>query len=172
MFINFFFFTVPFIVDALNRGLPVDSGSNPYDSHVQDDAETSKKTGIMLAFFAVGLLIGSPIFGYMGTIYIHVIPLLFTNIPFLGDRISKRKIPMLMGIGGMIIATLLFLFIDKYYQFLIARALQGFADASVWTLGMAMVADAYPVEQLGRQVSCYQKRVSRLVLLKKVKIDE
>lgn len=62
---------------------------------------------------------------------------------------------MLMGIGGMIIATFLFLFIDKYYQFLIARALQGIADASVWTLGMAMVADAYPVEQLGRQVSCY-----------------
>ncbi|KAI8077599.1 major facilitator superfamily domain-containing protein [Thamnidium elegans] len=126
---------VPFIVDALNRGLPVDSGGNPYDSHVQDDAETSKKTGIMLAFFAVGLLIGSPIFGYMG------------------DRIKKRKIPMLMGIGGMIISTLLFLFIDKYYQFLIARALQGFADASVWTLGMAMVADAYPIEELGSKMS-------------------
>ncbi|GAA5795127.1 hypothetical protein HPULCUR_000479 [Helicostylum pulchrum] len=139
MFVNMLAYSlivpiVPFIVDALNRGLPVDSGI-PYDSHVQDDAETSKKTGIMLAFFAVGLLIGSPIFGYMG------------------DRITKRKIPMLMGIGGMIIATLLFLFIDKYYQFLIARALQGFADASVWTLGMAMVADAYPVEQLGRQMS-------------------
>lgn len=65
---------------------------------------------------------------------------------------TKRKIPMLLGIAGMIVATMLFLFVTEYYQFLIARALQGIADASVWTLGMTLVADAFPIEELGAQV--------------------
>lgn len=59
---------------------------------------------------------------------------------------------MLFGIAGLIVSTMLFLFVTQYYQFLIARALQGLADASVWTLGMTLVADAYPVKELGAQV--------------------
>jgi MFS family permease len=69
-----------------------------------------------------------------------------------GDRIKHRKIPMLLGICGIIASSLMFLFINKYYEFLIARALQGFADASVWTLGLALVADTFPLEELGVQV--------------------
>lgn len=70
----------------------------------------------------------------------------------IGDRMTNRKVLMLFGIAGLIVATMLFLFVTQYYQFLIARALQGLADASVWTLGMTLVADAYPVEELGAQV--------------------
>lgn len=58
-------------MDAINKGLPVDSGDNPYDSKIEDSAETSSKTGVMLALFAAGLLVGSPIFGYLG-IYIYI----------------------------------------------------------------------------------------------------
>lgn len=64
---KYLFFTVPFIIDALNKGLPVDSGSSPYESNVENDGETSKKNGIMLALFSAGLLVGTPIFGYVGT---------------------------------------------------------------------------------------------------------
>jgi MFS family permease len=72
---------------------------------------------------------------------------------------SNRKYPMLLGILGLIVATMLFLFVTQYYQFLIARALQGLADANCWTLGMTLVADAYPVEQLGAKVSGITRRI-------------
>ena len=59
---------------------------------------------------------------------------------------------MLGGIVGLLIAMLLFLFADAYWQLCLARLLQGFSDACVWTLGMCLMADTFPLEELGTQV--------------------
>lgn len=59
---------------------------------------------------------------------------------------------MLVGIAGLLGATLLFLFATQFWQLLLARFLQGFSDACVWTLGMCLMADTFPIEELGAQV--------------------
>jgi MFS family permease len=57
---------VPFAIDAMNNGKPPDSAVDPYHSEIINSAAVSKDTGLLLALFAVGLLIGSPILGYLG----------------------------------------------------------------------------------------------------------
>jgi MFS family permease len=46
----------------------------------------------------------------------------------------------------------LFLFANTYWELLLARLLQGFSDACVWTLGLCLIADTFPIEELGAQV--------------------
>jgi MFS family permease len=59
---------------------------------------------------------------------------------------------MLIGILGLIGSTLLFMFSEYYWELLVARFLQGIADACVWTLGMCLISDTFPIEELGTQV--------------------
>ncbi|KAF7723162.1 hypothetical protein EC973_002297 [Apophysomyces ossiformis] len=102
---------------------------NPHDA-----GTITKDTGVLLALFAVGLIIGSPVLGY------------------LGDRMKRRQIPMLLGMVGLLGSTLLFLFASQYWELLVARFLQGFSSSCVWTLGMCLIADTFPVQTLGLQM--------------------
>ncbi|KAI8637337.1 major facilitator superfamily domain-containing protein [Parasitella parasitica] len=125
---------MPFVIDALQNGKSPDSGPDPYNSEVSDGASVSQDTGVLLALFAVGLVVGSPILGY------------------LADRMKYRQWPMVAGIAGLLGATFLFLFANAYWELLLARFLQGFSDACVWTLGMCLIADTFPLEELGKQM--------------------
>ncbi|KAF1807020.1 major facilitator superfamily domain-containing protein [Mucor lusitanicus] len=125
---------MPFVIDALQNGKSPDSGPDPYHSEVSDGGSVSQDTGVLLALFAAGLLVGSPILGY------------------LADRMKHRQWPMVAGIAGLLGATLLFLFANAYWELLLARFLQGFSDACVWTLGMCLIADTFALEELGTQM--------------------
>lgn len=70
MLIDTFFHVVPFVIDALQNGKSPDSGPDPYHSEVSNGAAVSQDTGVLLALFAVGLLVGSPILGYLGKCHI------------------------------------------------------------------------------------------------------
>lgn len=59
---------------------------------------------------------------------------------------------MLAGILGLLGSTLLFMLGQLYWELLLARFLQGFSDACVWTLGMCLISDTFPLEELGTQV--------------------
>lgn len=87
--------------------------------------------GILFAVYAVGFLVATPIFGVWS------------------DRRRDRKLPMLLGQAGLAMATLLFAFSRSYSLLILARILQGIAAAISWTLGMALLADAVPAEELG-----------------------
>ncbi|KAF9435970.1 hypothetical protein BGZ76_005112 [Entomortierella beljakovae] len=91
-------------------------------------------TGLLLAVYAVGILVSSPLFGV------------------LGDHFVSRRIPMLIGLVGMVISTVLFMMATNFYVFLMARLLQGVAGGSVWTLGLALITDVFPVHTLGVQM--------------------
>ncbi|CAO3689333.1 unnamed protein product [Umbelopsis vinacea] len=137
--IGLFVDAIPFIILSIDNGESpdqVDPNANP-----GDNAQVSQQTGILLALFAAGLLIGSPIFGY------------------LGDRMQRRQGAMLFGILGLIGSTLLFMFSTFYWELLIARFLQGFADSCVWILCLCLVADTFPKGELGLQMGkvmvCY-----------------
>lgn len=70
---------------------------------------------------------------------------------------------MVAGIAGLLGATLLFLFANAYWELLLARFLQGFSDACVWTLGMCLIADTFALEELGTQVKPFIPCLSMLV---------
>ncbi|CAO3677707.1 unnamed protein product [Rhizopus stolonifer] len=95
---------------------------------------TSRDTGLLVALYAVGLLVGSPLFGW------------------LGDKIKQRRIPMLLGTGASISANILFMFSLNYPMLLIARLMQGVSNACVWTMCLCLIADNWPKEQLGSQM--------------------
>ncbi|KAF8984453.1 hypothetical protein BGZ46_008008 [Entomortierella lignicola] len=91
-------------------------------------------TGLLLAAYAIGILLSSPLFGV------------------LGDYFVSRRIPMLIGLVGMLISTVLFMLAPNFYMFLLARLLQGVAGGSVWTLGLALITDVFPAHTLGVQM--------------------
>ncbi|KAL0088600.1 major facilitator superfamily domain-containing protein [Phycomyces blakesleeanus] len=94
----------PFIVARINNG-----GKETSETEVASSAET----GILVAAYAIGLLSGSPVFGW------------------LGDRLTLRRLPMLLGISVSIGANLLFMFSTAYWMLLLARFLQGFSNACI-----------------------------------------
>ncbi|KAI8575640.1 hypothetical protein K450DRAFT_260802 [Umbelopsis ramanniana AG] len=130
---------IPFII------LSIDMGNSPEDVDPNatpgENAQVSQQTGVLLALFAAGILVGSPLFGY------------------LGDKMQRRQGAMLLGILGLIGSTLLFMFSRHYYELLIARFLQGFSDSCVWILCLCLVADTFPKGELGLQMGkvmvCY-----------------
>lgn len=97
---------------------------------VEADHQTTYST-ILFSAYAFGLFIATPIFG------------------ILSDKTGNRKIPMLLGLAGLALTTIIFAISSNFYSLLIARFLQGIAGAASWVVGMALIADSYPLSQLG-----------------------
>ncbi|KAF9302292.1 hypothetical protein BGZ74_005558 [Mortierella antarctica] len=130
---NFILFTVflALFVDMATYGIIV-----PIIPFIVSDKISggATDTGLLLAMYAIGILLSSPLFG------------------ILGDAFVSRRIPMLIGLVGMLISTVLFMVASNFYVFLAARLLQGVAGGSVWTLGLALITDVFPAEVLGVQM--------------------
>lgn len=87
--------------------------------------------GILFGSYAAALLIATPIFGVVS------------------DKFGRRS-PMLWGILGLGVATLLFAFANTFWLLLLCRVLQGIAAAATWTSGLALLADFYPSKERGK----------------------
>jgi predicted MFS family arabinose efflux permease len=70
----------------------------------------------------------------------------------LGDKIKQRRIPMLLGILASMSANYVFMFATAYWMLLLARFLQGVSNACVWTMSLCLIADNWPMEELGCQM--------------------
>jgi hypothetical protein len=66
MFTHTYLIAVPFVIDSIHKGKSPDSVVDPYHSKIANGESVSTDTGILLALFAAGLLVGSPILGYLG----------------------------------------------------------------------------------------------------------
>ena len=88
----------------------------------------------------VGILFGS-----------YAVALLLATFPvaILTDRYG-RKAPMLWGLVGLAVTTLVFAFSTQYWLLVLARFLQGASGAATWLPGMALLADHFPAESRGR----------------------
>jgi MFS transporter, DHA1 family, solute carrier family 18 (vesicular amine transporter), member 1/2 len=86
---------------------------------------------VLFSVYAVGLLLVTPILG------------------ILSDHYQNRQVPMLLGLIGLALSTILFPFAKNLTWLFIARFFQGVAAASSWVIGMAMIADVYPPNKLG-----------------------
>ncbi|CAO3646014.1 unnamed protein product [Cunninghamella echinulata] len=59
---------------------------------------------------------------------------------------------MLLGIAASMAANYMFMFSITYWMLLLARFLQGVANACVWTMSLCLIADNWPSNQLGAQM--------------------
>ncbi|KNE70504.1 multidrug resistance protein [Allomyces macrogynus ATCC 38327] len=102
-----------------------------------DEAEL----GFLFGSYALGLLLATP------------------PIAYLSDRYRNRKWPMFFGLAGLGTTTLMFAHAESYWTLLAARIMQGFAAGAPWTVGLSLLADVYPADQLGSVMgpvlSCY-----------------
>ena len=87
--------------------------------------------GILMAFYAVGLIMITPI------------------ISIISDRYHTRKVPMLVGLVGLILTTLLFAYSKTPVGLSLARFGQGVSGGVSWTIGLSMLSDMYPSAELG-----------------------
>jgi len=81
----------------------------------------------------------------------YAIALLAATIPIamLTDRFGRRA-PMLWGLGGLAVTTLVFAVSQQYWLLVLARFFQGIAGAATWLPGMALLADHFPSESRGK----------------------
>ncbi|KAG0286654.1 hypothetical protein BGZ98_004998, partial [Dissophora globulifera] len=79
----------------------------------------------------IGLLASTPIFA------------------ILSDKYQNRRIPMMVGMLGLAVATVGFSLANNYWVLIIARIGQGSAGGASWTIGLGMLADVYPPDNLG-----------------------
>lgn len=85
---------------------------------------SESQLGMLYGAYAIGVLVATPVFGY------------------LGDRLGCKR-PMLIGVALSAVATFLFCFGAHFYLALLARLAQGAAAAGTWTAGLALVAENY-----------------------------
>ncbi|KNE59695.1 hypothetical protein AMAG_05158 [Allomyces macrogynus ATCC 38327] len=90
-----------------------------------------KYTGYLVGAYAGGMLLATPIFGLVS------------------DRMHDRKWPIVMSLAGLTAASLLFLVCSEYWHYVAVRLLQGVAAAGNWTVGLALISDVFPANQLG-----------------------
>jgi multidrug resistance protein len=88
----------------------------------------------------IGILFGS-----------YAVALLLATFPvaILTDRYGRRA-PMLWGLAGLAVTTLVFAVSKQYWLLVVARFLQGIAGSATWLPGMALLADHFPSESRGR----------------------
>ncbi|ORZ06606.1 major facilitator superfamily domain-containing protein [Lobosporangium transversale] len=95
----------------------------------------STANGALIACFAVGVLISSPIAG------------------IISDKMANRRTPMIVGLVGLLLATILFMEgMDHFWLLLISRFCAGVAGGTMMTLGLALLSDTFPSNQLGQEM--------------------
>ncbi|KAG0014855.1 hypothetical protein BGZ81_000234 [Podila clonocystis] len=92
---------------------------------------SSSDIGLLFACYAIGLLASTPVFA------------------ILSDKYQNRRIPMLVGMLGLAVATVGFSLATNYWVLIAARIGQGSAGGASWTIGLGMLADVYPPDNLG-----------------------
>ncbi|KAE8555721.1 hypothetical protein EYB25_000419 [Talaromyces marneffei] len=98
--------------------------------HLPDD-QLQTWMAILLATFGGALLVSSPVIGYFA------------------DKGSSRRLPFLVGLVAVAGATIMFWLARSPTTMIVARSLQGLAEAAMWTIGNALIVDTMGKDQLG-----------------------
>lgn len=86
------------------------------------------------------------------TSYVDFFSILIHEVAVVGyfaDKGSSRKLPFLVGLIAVAGATIMFWLARSPTTMIIARSLQGLAEAAMWTIGNALVVDTMRKDQLG-----------------------
>lgn len=108
---------------------------------------------ILLATFGGALLVSSRKYTWLQPCLTNVF--LSTDmrsvavVGYVADRGSSRKVPFLVGLVAVAGATIMFWLARSPSIMIIARIFQGVAEASMWTVGNALLVDTMRKDQLG-----------------------
>lgn len=70
-------------------------------------------------------------------------------VGYFADKRSSRKMPFVIGLVAVAGATVMFWMARTQTAMIVARVLQGVAEAVMWTVGNALVVDTVDKDQLG-----------------------
>ncbi|KAF9286189.1 hypothetical protein BGZ68_003134 [Mortierella alpina] len=103
-------------------------------SIIADMGGDSTKTGVLVAVYAAGIMSSAPVFG------------------ILSDKMASRRKPMMIGLTGLLVSTVIFMLAKTYWLLIIARFFQGVSGGAVWTLGLALMTDSFAASEMGIQM--------------------
>ncbi|KAI8869206.1 MFS general substrate transporter [Ramicandelaber brevisporus] len=111
-------------VDMLCYGVIVPLAPDLLANMVSKDSITTIN-GVLLLVYAAGLVIAS----IVGT--------------WISDHYRTRKLPMCVGLAGLIVCTIFFAIGTQLWHLVLARVGQGLAAGVTVSIGMAMLSEAY-----------------------------
>ncbi|KAJ2716726.1 hypothetical protein H4R19_000466 [Coemansia spiralis] len=121
--------TMAVFADTVAYGLIV-----PFLPEVLQDrlGMSSSANGILFGCFGVGIIIGAPVSAYAS------------------DRWKIRRWPMVFGLLGLGVTTILFALSNAFWQLVVARLAQGVSSGITWSIGLGMIAEVYPGKAMGQ----------------------
>ncbi|KAK9331219.1 major facilitator superfamily domain-containing protein [Lipomyces starkeyi] len=96
--------------------------------HVQADITYS------IVAYAAGLLVSSPIFGYLTDIF------------------QNRRWFMIAGLVALLLSTVLLCLTKILWLFILGRLFAGISAAVTWSVGLALITDSFPSDQIGKML--------------------
>ncbi|KAK9319463.1 major facilitator superfamily domain-containing protein [Lipomyces orientalis] len=99
-----------------------------------DEANVQRDITYSIIAYAAGLLVGSPIFGY------------------LTDRLQNRRWFMVVGLVALLLSTLLLCLTKTLWLFILGRLFSGLSAAMTWSVGLALITDSFSANQIGKML--------------------
>ncbi|MFS0645674.1 MFS transporter [Siminovitchia sp. 179-K 8D1 HS] len=93
-------------------------------------------------YYEENFKVSSTLIGILFSSYSITLLLFTTYFGNLTDRIGRKK-PIIIGLIGMSVSTILFSHPLNFEMLILARGLQGIASAATWTAALALLADLF-----------------------------
>ncbi|KAF2865107.1 MFS transporter-like protein [Massariosphaeria phaeospora] len=122
----------------------------PFALQTRSHIEASKVqywVSVLIAIYGASLLAFSPVCGW------------------LADRSSSRRSPLLMGLVALLGSTVMLNVSSQIGVWVVARILQGCSAAVVWVVGLALLADTVPQENLAQAMGYVSLAMSLGILV-------
>ncbi|KAJ7151523.1 MFS general substrate transporter [Mycena filopes] len=100
-----------------------------------------------LGFHSVSALTGWLLFAYSAGLVLFTIP-----IAMLTERYNTRRSPLIFGLVLLIGSQIMLMEAPNYPVMCLARVLQGIGSTMVWVVGLALLCDSTPEQNVGRQL--------------------
>ncbi|KAJ7604899.1 MFS general substrate transporter [Mycena polygramma] len=100
-----------------------------------------------LGYHSVSALTGWLLFAFSAGSVLFTIP-----IAMLTERYNTRRSPLIFGLVLLIGSQIMLMEAPNYPVMCVARVLQGMGSTMVWVVGLALLCDSTPEQNIGRQI--------------------
>ncbi|KAI5807629.1 MFS transporter-like protein [Peziza echinospora] len=114
---------------------------------ISGEGSIQRWVAILIAIYGAGLLISSPIAGYIA------------------DHTETRRAPLLVGLMALAGSTLMLCLGRNIATMVVGRLLQGISAAVVWSVGLALLVDTVGTEGVGKSMGNVAIALSLAILL-------
>ncbi|KAK9366849.1 major facilitator superfamily domain-containing protein [Lipomyces kononenkoae] len=122
---------VPFNTDWIRVIIPIAPYVVQYRIKVPA-GEVQRDVTYSIVAYAAGLLVASPVFGYLTDIF------------------QNRRYFMISGLIALLLSTVLLCLTKVLWLFILGRLFAGVSAAVTWSVGLALLTDSFPGDQMGK----------------------